>query len=129
MNRTRTPTMTDTFYVRELDPSHPSLNQNHPPAEESCGKNNAIKMTSTRRGIAEASQPRALRGPRVPHRWSNCGTTGNHPAPGEWVGAVFLGSPPTLNTSLVPPGVCSAGPLLAVWDPRFSRAHRQPTLP
>ena len=128
MNRTRTRTMTDTFYVRELDPSHPSLNQIHPPAEESCGKNNTIKMTSTRGGIAEASQPRALREPRVPHRWyrrsvPNCGTTRNHPAPGGWVGAVFLGSPLTHNAPLVPPGVCSAWPLLAVWDLRFSRAH------
>ena len=103
------------------------------PAEESCGKKkHAIKMTSTRGGIAKASQPRALREPRVPHRWyrrsvPNCGTTRNHPAPGGWVGAVFLGPPLTLNTHLVPPGGCSAWPLLAVWDSRFSRAHRQPT--
>ena len=55
-------------------------------------------------------------------------TTRKHPASGGWVGAVFLGSPPTLNTPLVPPGVCGAWPLLAVWDPRFSRAHRQPTI-
>ena len=41
--------------------------------------------------------------------------------------AVFPGSPPTHNTQLVPPGVCGSWPLLAVWDPRFSRAHRQPT--
>ena len=41
--------------------------------------------------------------------------------------AVFLGSPPTLITYLVPPGVCGSWPLLAVLDPRFSWAHRQPT--
>ena len=41
--------------------------------------------------------------------------------------AVFLGSPPTHNTLLVPPGVYGSWPLLAVWDPRFSRAHRQPS--
>ena len=42
--------------------------------------------------------------------------------------AVFLGSPPpTLNTYLVPPGVCGPWPLLTVWDPRFSWAHRQPS--
>ena len=34
--------------------------------------------------------------------------------------ALFLGSPPTCNTRLVPPGVCGSWPLLAVWDPRFS---------
>ena len=27
----------------------------------------------------------------------------------------------------VPPGVCSSWPLLTVWDPQFSRAHRQRT--
>ena len=57
----------------------------------------------------------------------NRGTTKIHPAPGGWVGAVFLGSPPTLNTLLVPPGVCGSWPLLTVWDPRFSWAHRQPS--
>ena len=31
--------------------------------------------------------------------------------------AVFLGSPPTHDTHLVPPGVCGSWPLLAVWDP------------
>ena len=41
--------------------------------------------------------------------------------------AVFLGSPPTLNTHLVPPGVCGSWPLLTVWDLRFSWAHRQPS--
>ena len=41
--------------------------------------------------------------------------------------AVFLGSPLTLNTLLVPPGVYGAMPFLAVWDPRFSWAHRQPS--
>ena len=30
------------------------------------------------------------------------------------------------NTDNVPPGVCGPRPPLAVWDPRFSRAHRQP---
>ena len=29
------------------------------------------------------------------------------------------------NNTLVPPGVCGSWPLLAVWDPRFSRAHRE----
>ena len=43
--------------------------------------------------------------------------------------AVSPGSPPTHNTHLVPPGVCGSWPLLAVWDPRFSWAHRQPTIP
>ena len=43
--------------------------------------------------------------------------------------AVFLGSPPTPTHILVPPGVCGTWPLLAVWDPRFSWAHRQPTTP
>ena len=43
--------------------------------------------------------------------------------------AVFLGSPLTHSTSLVPPGVCGTWPLLAVWDPRFSWVHRQPTTP
>ena len=37
------------------------------------------------------------------------------------------GSPSIHNTYLVPPGVCGAWPLLAVWDPRFSRAHPQYT--
>ena len=42
--------------------------------------------------------------------------------------AVFLGSPLTHNTPLVPHWSGAAhGPLLAVWDPRFFRAHRQPT--
>ena len=41
--------------------------------------------------------------------------------------AVFLGSPPTHDTCWVPPGLCGSWPLLAVWDPRFSWAHRQPT--
>ena len=50
-------------------------------------------------------------------RSSQCGTRGFVFSPG---------SPPTLNTPLVPPGVCGAWPLLAVWDPRFPRAHRQP---
>ena len=40
--------------------------------------------------------------------------------------SVFLGSPPTLNIHLVPPGVCGSWPLLAVWDPRISWAHRLP---
>ena len=48
-------------------------------------------------------------------------------APRSMGPAVFLGSPPTRNTHLVPPGVCGSWPLLAVWDPRFSWAHRQPT--
>ena len=30
--------------------------------------------------------------------------------------AVFLGSPPTRNTHLIPPGVCGTWPLLSVWD-------------
>ena len=45
-------------------------------------------------------------------------------APRSMGPAVFLGSPPTHNTPLVPPGVCGAWPLLAVWDPRFSCVHR-----
>ena len=48
---------------------------------------------------------------------------------GTWPLAVFPGSPPTHRSHLVPPGVCGTWPLLAVWDPRFSRAHRQPTTP
>ena len=45
------------------------------------------------------------------------------PVPGGWVGVK------PANTHLVPPGVCGSWPLLAVWDPRFSWAHRQPTIP
>ena len=48
-------------------------------------------------------------------------------APRSMGPAVFLGSPPNLNTHLVPPGVCGSWSLLAVWDPRFSWAHRQPS--
>ena len=48
-------------------------------------------------------------------------------APHSMGPAVFPGSPPTHNAYLVPPGVCGSRPLLAVWDPRFSWAHRQPT--
>ena len=49
-------------------------------------------------------------------------------APRSMVGpVVFPGSPPTLNTHLVPPGVCGSWPLLAVWDPRFSWTHREPS--
>ena len=39
--------------------------------------------------------------------------------------AVSPGSPPTHNPHLVPPGVCGTWPLLTVWDPRFSWAHRE----
>ena len=82
----------------------------------------------------------------APGRSSQCGTRGfpgltanpQHMLGPSWsvrllaaprsVGpAVFLGSPPTHNTCWVPPGVCGSWPLLAVWDPRFSWAHRQPT--
>ena len=82
----------------------------------------------------------------APGRSSQCGTRGfpgltanpQHMLGPSWsvrllaaprsVGpAVFLGSPPTHNTCWVPPGVCGSWPLLAVWDPRFSWVHRQPT--
>ena len=46
-------------------------------------------------------------------------------APHRMGPAVFRGSPPSRNTLLVPPGVCGSRPLLTVWDPRFSGAHRQ----
>ena len=39
----------------------------------------------------------------------------------------FLGSPPTRNVHLVPPGMFGSWPLLAVWDPRFYWAYLQPT--
>ena len=45
-------------------------------------------------------------------------------APRSMRPAVFLGPPLTQSTDLVPPGVCGTWPLLAMWDPRFSRAHR-----
>ena len=38
------------------------------------------------------------------------------------------GTETTHNTPLVPPGVCGAWPLLAVWDPRFSRFTANPHL-
>ena len=89
--------------------------------------------------------------------WVPPGVCGAMAAPRSVGPAVFLGSPPTLNKLLVPPGVYGAmaaprsvgpavflgspptlntlGPswsvrLLAappVWDPRFARAHRQPS--
>ena len=84
----------------------------------------------------------------APGRSSQCGTLGfpgitanpQHTSGPSWsvrllaaprsVGpADFLGSPPTRNTHLVPPGVCGSRPLLPVWDQRFSWAHRQPTTP
>ena len=133
------------FHVRELDPNHPGLKPNHPPppspAEESCGKTARYKGHQTVGAlvppwVVSPKRPNpALRAHRAcPTVWyrrsvPNRGKTKIHPAPGGWVGAVFLGSPPTLNTHLVPPGVCGSWPLLAVWDPRFSWAHRQPTTP
>ena len=59
----------------------------------------------------------------------------------RWVPAGVCGSWPLLavwdprfswahrqpNTCWVPPGVCGSWSLLAVWDPRFSWVHRQPT--
>ena len=71
-----------------------------------------------------------LGSPRQPatHLWSllECAAQGRSSQCGTR-GVFFLGSPPTLNTPLVPPGVCGAWPLLAVRDPRFPRAYRQTT--
>ena len=51
----------------------------------------------------------------APGRSSQCGTCG------------FPGLTANPHQLLVPPGVCGSWPLLAVWNLRFSRAHRQPT--
>ena len=47
-------------------------------------------------------------------------------APRSMGPAVFRAHRQPTSTDLVPPGVCGPWPLLAVWDPRFSWAHRQP---
>ena len=82
-------------------------------------------------GIAEASQSRAPRAPECSTAWyrrsvPSRSTTKAHSHAG-WVGGRdFPGLTANPNTHLVPPGVCGSRPLLAVWDPRFSRAHHQP---
>ena len=106
--------MTRNLFMRaRYNVRHPGLNPKLPPQWRVAKKLTREIQTAPRHGIAEAS--RTVGRPELT------------PAAGGWVGAVFLGLPPTHNTTLVPPGVCGAWPLLAVWDPRFSRVHRQPS--
>ena len=85
------PTMTDTFYVRELDPKHPGLNPNHPQkraAEKQCDKNGAqTHPGGYRRSVP--TPPRVLHSvvsPKRPEPWHDK----NAPRAGL-VGTVFLG--------------------------------------
>ena len=75
-------------------------------------------------GIAEASQLRAPRAPRVRHGM----VSPKRPEPwmiSAHLRAGWVGGRETRNAHLVPPGVCGSWPLLAVWDPRFSWAHHE----
>ena len=61
-------------------------------------------------------------------------TKGSRPTKREGISSSTLAScdsfgergQPTHNAHTAPPGVCGPWPLLAVWDPRFSQAHRSP---
>ena len=168
-----TPTMTDTFYVREMyqnpsrsEPEHPSPTESHEKKKllrkTHCQAVETICACQALPRVASPKRPKsALRAqPECATAWyrrsvPNRGTTSAHPRAG-WVGSPrnpqprnwsllecaahdrssqcgtrgfpgFTANP--ANTHLVPPGVCGAWPLLAVWDPRFSWAHRQPAIP